>query len=259
MRVRDARWAAVVTVNADMKTPRNVLVAAVAIAAVAACSRTADVPRPTHTLEPSVAPTQSVKPTAKRETACSLMTAEERRSLAGTTMDKVMPSNPVAAEHHCQWVHSFTETVNMSVAIEAMDARDWATRSAATLGESIRNPKTDRGRLTDIRQGMVDIRSGKLTRDRACEIYWLMATLNGFTEGDEVVYPAWTTESASVVSSSCVDGVFTSVTYAERNLYPTPSLGDLVVKARQAVEKRAVERFGPEGEDDASATPSPVR
>ena len=242
-----------------MKSPRNLLVAAVAIAAVAACSRTADVPRPTHTLQPSVSPTQSVKPTAKRETACSLMTSDERRSLGGTTMDKVMRTNPVAAQHQCQWVHSFTETVNMSVEIEAMDARDWAQRSAAVLGESIRNPKTDKERLSQIRQGLIDIRSGKLTRDRACEIYWLMAALNGFTKGDEVVYPAWTTQTASVVSSSCLDGVFTSVTYTERNLYPTPSLGDLVVKAREAVEKRAIERFGPDAENDASATPTPVR
>lgn len=242
-----------------MNTPRNVLVLAVAITALAACSRTADVPRPTHTLQPSVAPTQSVKPTTQRQTACSLMTADERRSLAGTTMDNVMPTNPVAAEHQCQWVHSFTQTVTMSVEIEAMDARDWAKRSVAILGEAIRNPKTDKRRLNQIRQGAVDIRSGKLTRDRACEIYWLMATLNGFTKGEEVVYPAWTTQTASVVSSSCVDGVFTSVTYTERNMFPTPTLGDLVVKARQAVEKRAIERFGPEAEDDASATPGPVR
>src|SRR5690349_1441060 len=101
-----------------MKSPRNVLVAALAIAAVAACTRTADVPRPTHTLQPSVSPTQSVKPTAKRETACSLMTGDERRSIAGTTMDKVMPSNPVAEKHLCQWVHSFTETVDMSIELE---------------------------------------------------------------------------------------------------------------------------------------------
>ena len=242
-----------------MKTFPSALAAAVAIAALAACSRTADVPRPTHTLQPSVAPTQSVKPTTQRQTACSLMTADERRSLAGTAMDNVMPANPVVAEHQCQWVHSFTETVNMSVEIEAMDARDWAKRSAAILGESIRNPKTDKRRLGQIRQGVLDIRSGKLTRDRACEIYWLMASLNGFTKGDDVVYPTWTVQTASVVSSSCVDGVFTSVTYTERNLYPTPSLGDLVVKARRAVEKRAVERFGPDAEEDASATPSPVR
>lgn len=242
-----------------MKVPRNVLVAALAVAALAACSRTADVPRPTHTLQPSVAPTQSVKPTTERQTACSLMTAEERRSLAGTTMDNVMPTNPVAAEHQCKWVHSFTETVTMSVEIEAMDARDWAKRSVAILGEAMRNPKTDKRRLSQIRQGAIDIRSGELTRDRACEIYWLMATLNGFTKGEEVVYPAWTTQTGSVVSSSCVDGVFTSVTYTEQNLFPTPTLGDLVVKARQAVEKRAIERFGPEAEDDASATPRPVR
>lgn len=236
-----------------MTTHRKTLAVAIAIAALAACSRTADVPRPTHTLEPSVAPTPTATSTVKRETACSLMTAEERRSLAGTTMDEVMPANPVAAERQCQWVHSFTETVTMSVAIEAMDARDWAKRSVAILGETIRNPKTDKTKLTQIRKGVVDIRSGTLTRERACEIYWLMAGLNGFKEGDDVVYPTWTTQTASVVSSSCVDGVFTSVTYTERNLYPTPSLGDLVVQARQSVEERAIERFGP----DAEATPTP--
>jgi hypothetical protein len=243
-----------------MKIFRDVLVAAAVIAAVAACSRTADAPRPTHTFEPSVAPTQSVKPSAKRETACSLMTAEERRSLAGTTMDRVMPSNPVVAVHQCKWVHSFTETVTMSVQVDAMDSRDWAKQNLPTVSGSVRNPKADTKMISDVRDAATDIRSGKLTRERACEIYSLMTRLMGFTEDDEVVFPNWTSQDeASVVSTSCLDGVVTSVTYTERHLYPTPSLGDLVVKARQAVEKRAVERFGADAEPSATPTPRRVR
>jgi len=238
-----------------MKISRNALVAAVAIAAVAACSRTADVPRPTHTLEPSVTPTERVKPTTKRLTACTLMTSEERQALAGTTMDQVMPSNPATAENHCEWVHSFKEANVMSVKVEARDARDWARRSATGLGSSLAKPRADRKRLGEF---LGDLRSGKLTREGACEMYRLMMIANGAKEGAEVVYPIGGYPMSSVVSTSCVDGVYTAVSYAEPNLYPTWALGDQVVKARQAVEKRAVERFGPDAQD-ASATPGPVR
>lgn len=228
------------------------MLAATIVAALTSCSRPADVPRPTHTLQPSVEPTSTARPTSTRLTACSLMTAEERRALAGTTMDEVMPSNPISAEHQCQWVHSFKETVSMSIAVDALDARDWAKRASATLGDAIRNPKIEKKNVEEIRKGVLDIRSGKLTRERACEIYWLMASLRGYEEGDEIVYPAGNAQMGSVVSTSCVDGVFTSVSYAERNLFPTPTLGDLVVKAREAVEKRAVERFGPEAAGEES-------
>lgn len=239
-----------------IRVARKLLAITVVAAALTGCAQVADVPRPHGTLEPSVQPTNST-PAKHRESACTLMTAQERHDLAGTTMDQVMPVNAVIGTNQCQWVHSFRQAETQTVSIEARDAREWAVRAAPGLGDALRNPAVEN--IEEIRQAVIDIRSGKkaLTADRACEIYQLWGTMRGFEKGEEIVYPAGNTQVTGVVSTSCIDGVFTSVTYAESHLYPTPTLADRVVAARKLVEERAVKRFVAGVDQTGTEGPSP--
>ena len=226
----------------------RVLAGTVLVAGLVACTRTADVPRNPSTFEPSVtpdAPSRKAAP-SKRRVVCTLLSADERRALVGTTMNEVAPVPPTEAEHRCTWIHSFRETAQFRITVEAMDARRWAKRSGPQLENLMRANSGDRKYLTKLRTAMRDLqKADSLSADRACQIYELSLAKSGFKEGDEVVYAYPEGDIGHVESTSCEEGVFTSVKYSELRLIPPQALLPAVAKARQSAEERAIAAFSP--------------
>lgn len=234
---------------------RTVVLAAVLVTGVASgCSRVADVPRPTHTLRPATT-TEVGTPTPRSPAAaCSLLNSKEREGFGEKSLNTVVPDDVVKHRTECEWVHSLAEGSLESLSVEALDARDWAVRNRPNIITTANSPRTPRSMALRLRQVAKQMLQGKnLSRAAACDIYWDLTEAGGtFKRGDEVVYPAYYFGQfkPEVVSTSCIDGVYTAVIYSKYRLYPTPTLGDRVVAARKAAEARAVRRLGA----DASTT-----
>jgi hypothetical protein len=229
----------------------RVLACAVLVAGLAACSRTADLPRNPSTFEPSVTPDAPSRKSApsKRRVVCTVLSADERQVLVGTTMNEVAPVPPPEAEHRCTWVHSFRESAQFRITVEAMDARRWAERARPQLENLLRAHGGDPKYLGRLRTAMRDLQEAdRLSPERGCQIYWLSLAKSGFKEGDDVVYAYPEGDIGHVESTSCEEGVFTSVKYSELRLIPPVALLSAVAKARQSAEARAIAAFSPGSE-----------
>lgn len=244
----------------------------IAVAAVASCTRVANVPVPTHTIKPdNIAPTSSARSSSKAGTtisACSLLTADERLELAGESMDQVVPANKILAEHQCQWVHSFRESATASISVDARDASEWVKAMPNWFKLNAIRADLTASQKARIDVVLKELASGhRVTPDRACDIYALQSELMGYKPKQEVLYPfAINRVMVNIRTTSCEKGVYTVLTYGKYRLYPNPTLGDRVVAARKAAQKRAIELYGtsltptptPTPTDGEKATPEPT-
>jgi hypothetical protein len=237
----------------------KVLSAVVMAIALVSCSRTAEPQRPIRTFEPSVSPTAPAKRTPASEKACSLLTSDERRGLAGTTMDQVVPGNPAQAAYSCEWVHSLLEPATMKVSLDAMEADRWASRNGVQIESATQNSQGDKEKLAQLRTALRDIRRGPngMTPERGCDIFGLIYSVRGFKPGDTVVFPYGDGRLNGVFAASCTAGVVVAVGYSEYGLVATAALAEAVMKLRAAAEERAIERFGPSSTEETAPTTKP--
>lgn len=224
---------------------RSLVLALACLVALTACGSGDETPVATHTREPGLTSSSSGAPEVSR-VACSLLKADERQSLAGTTMNVVVPAvTPKAVRRECQWVHSLKGTAQSTIKLTAFTTESWAGEARPLVTNTLRNPRLGPAIVKKLRKASRDLAAGpsKLSSDRICEIYWLVTQANAYHKGTEVLVNGYIGQMRAVNASACSDGVVTVLGYGEYGLKPSLVLYRSVVSLRKVAHERAVEEL----------------
>ena len=105
---------------------RSVVVLCALAAALGGCARGDDVTKPTRMIEPQyTASSSSPEGPDKDSKGCTLLTAKERRSIAGEELDIVAPSEAAKDTVRCRWVNTLSTPVPTALRVEAIPAQRW--------------------------------------------------------------------------------------------------------------------------------------
>jgi hypothetical protein len=235
----------------------SLFAAALCVVALTSCARTDDSP-PTKAVQPEFTTSSDDAKPIKR-VACSLLTAEERKALAGKSMNVVVPVSEAVGTHECQWVHSLHEESTSIIRVVAFNTREWASRAAPQIAEAMRNPKLSALMVSKLQDAARKLAEGPdhLTTEETCDIYWTLARSSGFRRGSQVVFSSMIGRLRTAYNTGCGDGVLTLIGYGELGLHTSLALYTALIDLRQTVHERAAEKLADEKPDDSpSAKPT---
>jgi len=234
------------------------LVAALCVALLAACARTDDSPRPTHTQTAELTTSSNGAKPAKRE-ACKLLTSEERKGLAGRTMDSVVPVSAAAGTQECQWVHSLQDPSNAVIRLVAINTQEWAKVARTQINEAIRNPRLSANTVMRLQAASKRLAKGTsdLTDNQVCNIYWTLAAASGFHHGAEVVFSSTIGRMHAAYAASCGEGWLTMIGYGEYGLHTSITLYQALIDLRGVVQDRAAKLTADKDSPGPSSSASP--
>ena len=226
---------------------RHPFVAAWALAVVlgaslSGCAR-GDEPGPVRTFEPeTTASSPSPKATAGDRDVCKLLTAKERKSIAGERIDIVAPANDSS---QCRWVKSLKVRVSTSITVQTSSAQDWVRRLPAMIDGTIAEGKADDKdikRLIAAKKRVVE-GADKISNREACELFALLVEAHrGEKDIRTMVSFQPSGDSASALAQTCTRGRYTALLYAERDLYPSRALNAAVLRVLGYAHERAIKR-----------------
>jgi hypothetical protein len=211
-------------------------------ASLSGCAR-GDQPGPVRTFEPErTASSPSPKATAEDRDVCKLLTAKERKSIAGVRIDVVTPA---ADPSQCRWVKSLKVPFSSSITVLTSSAQAWVRRLPAlidsTIAEGLADDK-DIKRLVAAKK-LVAKGADKIGDREACGLFALLVEAY---RGEKAIRTMVTFqasgESPSALAQTCTRGRYTALAYAERDLYPSRALNAAVLRVLDYAHERAIKR-----------------
>jgi hypothetical protein len=192
-----------------------------------------------------VATASSAEPTSapKDSKACTLLTAKDRRSIAGDSL-VTSPVRVIKGADQCKWVTSLAATTRVLYILNA-PARYWAKNVPAQVDQVIRGGRADKKMLDKLQEARKKVARGtdNLDNDLACKMFSLLAEANGHKKGTNqmTAFPP-VGGQFSANARICTKGIYTTVTYTEPTLKPNPTAGQAVTRLMYIAHARAIKQ-----------------
>ncbi|MRJ75700.1 hypothetical protein GEV29_04065 [Aeromicrobium sp. SMF47] len=225
-----------------MTTSRSLLLVpalALALVAVAGCSGSDDEPKGSKASESSSAsdgPTADVDESA----ACKLLTAADRKKLAGSAVDIVVSSDArEGGSSQCRW-----QTPDALIQVTTLPAKRWATSLPDVVAQleksSADGSAADRKDLARAKKLLAG--ADDFTDAEACKAFVTLAEIGGAKKGSTTtITPVPITESDLGLSAqTCTGGHLTSVIYSVPGLKQTPKVERTVTSVLASAQKRVL-------------------
>ena len=243
------------------------LVGLLACATLVGCTRSDPDPRPNRTIEPSITES-SPMPTANPDNvACDLLTADERSTVAGYSMNAEMPVKPQPGTDQCIWVQSVRQPARAAIRVVVFSTQVWLRQLVPQLQAVIASPDTNKKLVAKLEDAMEDVLADPdgLSDDQVCATYVLLVESRGSMMGFERVYYANIGAMPAAFSVMCSEGVIVEAGYGEYGVQPSFALSRAVVRLTEAAAERAAELpeladadgAGDTPEDATDGTPEP--
>ena len=175
---------------------------------------------------------------------CTLLTAKERRSIAGEELDAVAPLQAAKDTLKCRWVNTLSAPAPTALTVEATMAQRWVLGLPQQIDATIASGRSERKytkRLLAAKKKVFE-EGEEIGSKEACRLFSLLAEASGGKRGTSqsvFVLPA-ETGGFTAAAHSCAKGVYTLLTYDEKGLAPSTALGNAVLRLLKIAQKRAV-------------------
>lgn len=252
--------------------------AAMVCAVMTSCTQTAQQPRPSGTLEPSITES-SPEPTRRPPSdACKLLTSEEREEVGRMSMDAEIPANPIAGTEECIWTHSANQPARSAIRVIASNGQSWIKAARPQIARAIAHPATSKSLDRKLQKALVELAAADandLTDERICEIYLLFAESRGMHRSEDMLFAGSIGAMPAVYAASCDRGVVIMAGFGEYGLRGSIAVNHAVFRLVEAANDRAAEVLGDgaagpeepangtadeegaEADEDASPSPEP--
>ena len=210
---------------------------------VGACARGDQPTGPDQAFKPKyTASSPSPRSTVKEKEACQLLTANERKSIAGERINIVAPSNQ---PDQCQWVKSLKVAAPTSITVLTASAQAWVQGLPALIDSAIADGRAEdkyRKRLFAAKKQVANGAKNLSDKD-ACKLFGLLLEATGGKKGSrEVVLFQTLGATPSASAQTCTRGVYTGLVYAQRDLVPSEALQAAVLRVMAYAHERAITR-----------------
>ena len=210
-------------------------------ASLSGCARGDQQSGPVRTFEPeNTASSPSPTSTEDRD-ACTLLTAKERKSIAGERIDIVAPAKDPGK---CRWVKTLEVPFPTSITVLTESAQNWLrglpARIDHTIAEGSANDK-DIKRLVAAKKRVakgVD----KIGNKEACKLFGLLVEVYRGKDSRSVVHFQPNGSSTAASGQTCTRGRYTALIYVERDLVPSRALTAAVLRVLGYAHERAIKR-----------------
>jgi hypothetical protein len=226
----------------------------VVCALLTACAGPGGNPQPIGTLEPSI--TQSSPEPSKPEpnSACKMLTSEEREDLGHLSMDAEVPVKPAIGTEECVWTHSLTEPARAAIRVIALEGSTWAGVARPQIGRAL-GQSTNRTLIRKLEQALVDLSNAtELTDERICEIYFTYTEAYGMARAEELLFYGSIGALPAVFAASCEDGRVVMAGFGEYGLRGSIAANHAATRLLEAAKDRADEVLRDAEADDEGTT-----
>ncbi|AWB93917.1 hypothetical protein C3E78_17815 [Aeromicrobium chenweiae] len=184
----------------------------------------------------SEAPTADVDESA----ACKLLTAADRKKLAGSAVDIVVTSDArEGGSSQCRW-----QTPEALIQVTTLPAKRWATSLPDVVAQLEKS--ADQGSAADrkdlARAKKLLAGADSFTDDEACKAFVTLAEIGGAKKGSTTtITPVPITETDIGLSAqTCTEGHLTSIIYSVPGLKKTAKVERTVTAVLASAQKRVV-------------------
>ena len=201
---------------------------AVVLGLLAACG--SDEPaKPIRTVEPQrTASSPSADPEAARNSdGCKLLTAKDRRSIAGVALNTVFPMPQIDGVLLCRWVKTLTTPKTISIKVVSQQAPVWAQRAVPKQINRLLAAREADDKMTDrLRAAKRKISGGatEVSGAEACRMFSLLIEANNKKKkglNQDLLFQGTPRGNFTVAWQKCGKGVHTELVYEEPELQPS--------------------------------------
>ncbi len=207
--------------------------------------------KPVRTVEPQrTASSPSVDPEAAKNSAgCRLLTAKDRRSIAGVALNTVYPMPLIDGVLLCRWVKTLTTPKTISIKVISQPAPVWAQRNVSKQANRLLAAGQTSDKITDRLLAAKKEASGGaagVSDAEACKMFSLLIEANnkkrkGLTQ--DLVFQGTTRGNFTVAWQKCGRGVHTELVYEEPELQPSLAVSQAVIRLGKTAHRRAVDEL----------------
>lgn len=217
---------------------RLVPVAAAALVLLSACSGSDDAKSAVKASgTPTASATPSAPPVDPSQIACTMLTASDRTTLAGSAVDEVVAASGTDGGSQCRW-----QAEAAVIQVTTLPAKEWA-KSLPDVVKKIESSSAaaspaDKKDLEAAKKLLAGAAS--FTDEQACEAFTTLAELDGEPKGTTTTVtsiPITETESG-ISAQACDEGELTSVLYSIPGLKETPAIDKTVTTILERAQKR---------------------
>lgn len=217
---------------------RLVPAAAAALVLLSGCSGSDDSkPAAKPSATPTAGATPSAPPVDASQIACSMLTASDRTTLAGTAVDDVVAASGTEGGSQCRW-----QADAAVIQVTTLPAKEWAK----SLPDVVKNLESSSASASAADKK--DLETAKkllsgaasFTDEQACQAFTTLAELDGDPKGTTTTVtsiPITETESG-ISAQGCDDGELTSVLYSIPGLKETAAIDKTVTTILERAQKR---------------------
>jgi len=233
---------------------RRALVVSCALAVVlgllAACG--SDEPaKPIRTVEPQrTASSPSADPEAARNSdGCKLLTAKDRRSIAGVALNTVFPMPQIDGVLLCRWVKTLTTPKTISIKVVSQPAPVWAQRAVPKQINRLLAARETNDKITERLLAAKKKISGGATEvsgAEACRMFSLLIEANNKKKkglNQDLLFQGTPRGNFTVAWQKCGKGVHTELVYEEPELQPSLAVSQAVIRLGKVAHRRAIEKL----------------
>jgi hypothetical protein len=230
---------------------REALVVVLLCASLASCGRGGE-PRPTHTLEPRLTESSAIPTVSPDNKACKLLSAEDRSTLPGYSMNVRVPVSVQAGTEECVWVHYRGQPARAAIRVVAFNARQWAPQAVDVIRAVLQDPSTTKSEVKKLKRALAELLRSpdSLPAERICKIYLLAQEARGLRKMSDLVYGSTIGSMPAVYAISCDNGILIMAGYGEYGIQSSLALQHAVVRLAEAANERAPDVFGNNGGSD---------
>ena len=224
---------------------RSVVVLCALAVALGGCARGDDGTKPTRTIEPQLtASSPSPEAPGKDSKGCTLLTAKERRSIAGEKLDVVAPSEAAKDTLECRWVNTLSTPVPRALRVEAKPAQRWVLGLPQQIDGAIASGRTERKYSKRLQAAKKKVFEGadEIGDKEACRLFSLLAEAGGGKKGASQTAFFLPAEGGRItaIAHTCTSGVYTLLTYDEQGLALSSALGQATLRLMRIAHQRAI-------------------
>jgi len=216
---------------------------------VGGCARGDDPAKPIRTVEPqNTASSPSVDPQAARDAeGCQLLTAKERRSIAGMNLDIVAPQPAITDVLQCTWVKSLSSTLTTFIKVTSQPVQVWVKTIPKQVDRIMVTGKPNDKLTQRLKRIKTEVLRGPndIADDEACDILSVLVEANGGEKNADqfLLYQGTGRGDFTVTWNRCAGGVHTAFVYGEPALQASVPLSQSVVRLGKVSHKRAVKEL----------------
>jgi len=224
---------------------RSILAACVLAVVLGGCGGADNTANTTNTIEPrNTASSPSPEASDDNSGGCSLLTARERRSIAGKGLNIVAPSQAAKDTVECRWVDDLSSPAPTALRVVTTPAQKWVLRLPDQIENTISAGRVEpeyTKRLLAARKRVFE-GADKIGDEEACGMFSLLIEANTGNKNvrEIVLYEPAEAGGVTAIVQSCSKGVHTLLTYHEIGLAPSKPLADAMVRMVSIAHKRAI-------------------